>query len=1246
MLLQRSKLAAATVERPRLAPIWSIAVLGVLVLGVLIGIFPHKALVQRVLEAPQNDITEAYLINLLRTEPDSPQLGLMLARFQLNSGQISRVDDTLAPLLAASDQATRLEATWLNWQVMEHRYRRLADDAPERPKAKAELRQALASIADNPWSIEILGEIARKAIAFGELKLGLSVIEQLGANDQNRSAFWYSEAARTALADGEYRASAEFFLIARGRAQTLPEQREYFISALLAMQSGNLVRDALTMAEEELATAPVLAESPQILELLVRFARAAQRPDLADKYARKLLRLSLLEQWQRQQLALSGFDATVRHVALEAPAESGGPGLPFDDRIYTLGFEAFLDNRKLEDAWKVASSAVRQAPDALTWRERLAKVSEWSGRPKLALDNWLYLARKTGRDDAWQAVLRLAPGLFDDDALLAALQYQLSRNSHDEKLTRELSNTFERLGDPQGALRFLEASYQRLRQAWLIELMAEVAERSGDEARAIEYWRRFLGHGELTPARAVRIATLMLLRGQTEEALSTLEKAATKASENDTTYWRLTGDLARQVQQEEKARSAYRRVIGTSDASEQDFESLAILLLEQHPLEAARVYAASWTKFRSLPHMIQALTHFAASDAWLETGRLLKTISGAELQHLRTQSDFLRLSAQYHLNTGNSAMAQRDLEAAVRLAAGASDVPQALLWLLIEAGDGTQLRRVLSTWEPQWRNNPEMHDALAAAYLAMSLPDLALRRYLTPHLSEHRNNFLWMMNYADALDQNQETDRAWRLRQYLLAEQRQQAARSDWLGTGDTVTPAIRRAARARLIISQHPGDPAYKVLRDLLRLDRDAQQQLSPSAKDLALGWMIDREEFPAARGWLWQQYARTASRPRWAEISLALQANDRETAGQLLERHGELLPLGGRIGAARLVGDTRRAQTEAFEAQEESPAEDQLHLQLTEALLAHSDHAGGKYLQRDIGKTRERELAAAWHVALSPRLSIDLALGSIARSNGSKTTIGTTPDETYRSARVTWQHADGETRLTTEDRESFDHYRPVLLEHEHRFDDRLSAILALGTHQTANESEALRVAGMSDRARVALRYRPTQRDQVSIEHIWDQYSAQTGTDLGSGRAWQLEFSHTLHRNLEASIFWSDHRYSQRDIGKITDPRLRPLLPEGTTSTENLGADFFVPNDFSFKGIRLSTDTHLEHDYTRAWRPYAAVARTWHSTLSRGYDLSAGISGSVFGADHLSFGWKLGRGGTTTGGLTRELGFTYRLHF
>jgi len=1248
MLLQRSKLAAAPLERPRLAPPWLIALLGMMALVVLVAIYPHKTLVDRIQTAPSGPLTEAYLRNLLRVEPNNPELRIVLARNQYRAGLYERIGDTLVPSLLANDPQIRNEAEWILWLSDEAQYRKLAKNSAERAKAQRRLQLQLEKIAELDWNEPILIEIAHRAVSFGDVALGRKLLERLSASGRNRGDYWYAYAAREALANSEYSAAAEFYLIALTSVSGFDERRQYFLNAMRALQSGDRIDEALRVAELQLSAHPELARDDQILELLVRFARAARRPDLADKYARLLLRLSLLKQWKRQHLAENGFDAHPERIAFnDSRKPSAGPQLPFDDRIYLLGFEAFLDNKKLNDAWKVAASAVRHSPDNLEWRERLAKVSEWSGRPQVGLDNWLFIARQTGRDDAWQAVLRLAPGLFDENALRLALTHQLSQTPDDEKLQHELVALYERDGNPQAGQRFLEQLYQRTRKAQILAQLAELAERMGERRQALDYWQRYLAQGTLIPPVAVRVAVLYLLDGRPDEALMLLKQAEADAEATDVGFWRLTGEIARFVQKDDDAIGAYRRVVGSDQAEAKDYDALRLLLQNDYPLEAAEVAAASWQRFHQPADLVHALRHYAARERWTDMGRLLAGLDVRQRTELQLNAEFLQYSAQYRLNIGDVTMARSELEAAQRIAPDSADIQQALLWLLIDSGDGEGLRAALTRAEPAWRPNPAMHDVLGAAYLALSLPDVALRRYYTPHLADRRDDFLWLMNFADALEQNQASERAWRLREYLLTRERPVGERKNWLADVPVgQLGSLRRTARARLAIARQRGDDGLAVLRELLRLDRDANQSLSPAAKDVALGWMQEGMQYAAERGWLWQQYAKTAARPLWAEISLALAENDHETAGRLLERHGVRLPRYDRINAANLVGERRRAQSDAFDTQTLQPDDNELHLQLTEGLLAFSDRASTELASRRVGTIDERERKIAWHTNISQSLALDVSLASIARSNRDTNVIGRAPDETFRNVSLAWKHRDGETRLTAGARKSFDNYQPLLVEHEQRIDERLSFTAALGREQTATESAALRVAGMKNLGQLGLRYRLTQRDEIGIERRWEKFSTQTGTKVGTGRIWQIEASHALRLatpDLLASAFWTDNRYSRQD--NISDTRLTALAPPGQ-SISDVGPDFFLPENFRYYGLRLSTDARYEREYTRAWRPYASIAKTWHSSLGPGYDLAAGVAGSVFGGDHLRLGWSLGKGGKSDGGLVREIGLYYFIHF
>ncbi len=1267
MLPRRSSSTARPAERPFLAPIWLIALLAAIIGIVMFLIYPQQDLERRIASAPDSAISTAYLDNLLRSDPDNPRLRLLLARRQLQSGDTGKARATLQPALDSNDPELHREALWVLWELSEIDFSRLpATASAQRRQLREEQRRQLRTLINEQWPADRQMALASKAFQLEERALGAELFQKLAnaIDDPSKAAALFEQAAAQALAIGDYRGCAELFILARNKTPDAAKARRHFHSAVKALQSGNQMLAALELGEREIG---VLADDPETLFMMTNLARAAGQPGIAERYIRRLLQLSLNHQWQLLQIARAWGDGNFRPVSQNSPARE--PGLAFDDKVYTLGYEVFLENRKIEDAWQIASAAVRQAPDNMAWRERLARVSEWTSRQPIALANWLKIAQSSQSDEAWQGVLRLAPGLFDDSALIPALRYQLARQPNDLRLIRELVAAYERLGDPRPAIAYLESQTRHQARPETLELLAELAERAAQPELALATWERlFANPAQVTAPRALRVAILYLQQGKGAAGLKWLEQAqatASLSSDSDIEYWRLTGQLAETLQKDEQAIHAFRRLVDADKATSGDYDTLIRLLNSNHPLEAARIATQAWQRFDEARHLILAMTLYAARNRWDEVGILLRQLDPApdaarrSLRRLQALPEFLRLTGIYQQNTGRLADARRNFEAGLRLAPNASEMQQALLWLLIDSNDAVALRKLLASNELKWRQNPALHDTLASAYQALSLPQVALQRYLTAQVATHQNDFLWLMNYADALDQNQQSDRAWRLRRHLLSQEWQAARGQDQLSHDDArrrwLTDAgqdqTRRIARTRLLLTQRPGDVGLDALREMLRLDRQSGDNFSNAAAETAIGWLQDSGEYTAERGFLWHQYAKArssrANRPLWAEITVALAEEDKSATGQLLETFDERLPRYDRVNAARAVDDLRLAQTAAFEAQSDQTDDDPTHLQLTESLLAFSDHAGLASGKRNFGSFDETPIGASYHVAVNPRLSLDFEWGRTQRQARDNNIVREVPNEAVFGGKLTWRHPDGETILRAEQRESFSSYTPLQIEHEQRIDNRLSLRIGLGTQLPSQESLPLRIAGMKDQALVSLRYKPTRLDQIVVAHWRDKYQLQSGGYLGDGKHTSLTVAHTYRqeaRDLEFSAFWSDHKFKRKeslDGLSQSDLEVTKYFPENFAP----GPDFFLPDNFSFSGLRVSTDVRHEQQYTRATRPYASLARTWHSNLGPGYDIRLGIAGSVLGADHLALSWGIGKSGLQTGGLVRELLLTYRIH-
>lgn len=1268
----------ASPERPQVAPIWLILLLAGLICSALWVLFPRKNLEER-LHSSQGDIdlTESYLRNLLRSEPGNAELQDLLQRAEkakaLQQAAQARVHNP-------SD-----DAAWKTWEASYTRFLSIADKkSPESASARLEAleKQKLINLA--PLDEAQLLYLGQAALALQDATLAQHSFDTLLQRPEAREEASHIQeiAAQAALGNGLYETASLWYQQASAASASTEQRKKYLLSAVAVLQAGNQQTAALALAEKLLAP---YTDDPAVLYQLIAIARAAGQPAVAQRYAKQLLQLSWLQPSADEALPVAAADVDIfarqrqdvfwdhqmprRTPGMRTTAAStaSGPQLPFDEKIYTLGYQVFMENRNLEDAWRVAHAAVQQAPNDLAWRKRLAEVSEWTQRPSEALVQWYTIAQRSNDAAAWEQVLRLAPGLLEDQALADALHFQLRRHPQDPKLLANLIAAYERLGQPQAGITVLQSLLPM--NAALGSTLASLYERTGEDQAALQQWQRLFQQPEqITPTLAMKAAVVALRLGRGDLGLAWLQACGSTLPSNPheaAEFLRLQAEVADQQNDLPTAKAAYTALLNTEAVTPEDYDAFMQLLNQQNQTrEAAAIARMSWDKLHKPRHFEQALLLYSQLQDWNRITPLVENLSthtpANALAELRARPLFYTLLGNYYQGMHEPAKARAAYLAGLQAFPGSQDMRQALLWLAIDVGDTSSLRQLLQAYEAEWKQDDSLHDALAAAYLNLSLPQTAIDQYLQPHLAEHRQDFLWMMGYADALVQNQQADLAWRLRKQLLQEQgfgslsgnaaARRAQLTQWLQS-DASEPA-RRVARGRLAMGQEPGDTGMAILRELLRLDQldGGTPQLSDAATDVLLGWYLEAGEYPTVRARLWQQYAssRSKQQPLWAEITLALADEDRASAGRLLETSGDGLPRYDRITAALQAGDTRLAQSAAFETQTAQTFDDSLHQQLTDSLLAFSDRLGLQHTSRKLNELAEQSTTATWHLAMTPRWSLDAqALHTQRRSKDSSLLLQPS-DERGIDLRLHWKDEDRAATLRAGQRESLARYHPLELQWEQRLDNRLRLRGQLGHQLPTEETTPLRMAGMKDQLSLGISYTPTLQDTISLDHVRNRYQLQTGGRVGDGHNTTLQYLHSLRNespSMQAGVFWSSYSYQEGQVGQLQGRDLE-VLRYVPSHPDAIPSGFLLPRSFQYYGVVLSTNQRYADDYTRAIRPFASMALTHHSHDGAGYGLTLGVAGSVWGHDHLMLGANFAKSSPQVAGTTRELQISYRLHF
>jgi hypothetical protein len=272
---------------------WLTILLAGMVGGGLWLIYPRQDLERRLMSASEDStLAITYLNNLLRSDPQNPQLRLVLARRQAKTGALGKVHDTLRPVLASADPLLHREALWTLWDASYALYQQTpAEQVSRLTILKADLLQQLRALVQENWSVDQHRQLTRQAFALGAHSQGLNLLRQLAAREQapGQASLLYERAAREALAVSRHELSAEFYMLARKDAPNPESARTYFVLAVTAMRASGDARKALALAEQELGE---LKGDVSVIEMMVHLARAAGRPDIAQRYVKQLLRMT------------------------------------------------------------------------------------------------------------------------------------------------------------------------------------------------------------------------------------------------------------------------------------------------------------------------------------------------------------------------------------------------------------------------------------------------------------------------------------------------------------------------------------------------------------------------------------------------------------------------------------------------------------------------------------------------------------------------------------------------------------------------------------------------------------------------------------------------------------------------------------------------------------------------------------------------------------------------------------------
>ena len=358
-------------RRPRLITPHGLAVVAVTVAASLAVLFPGLDFGHPRFLAHPDELSIAYLDQVLRQRPDDRSARLLLARQQVALGKWSEAEANLRLLVERHDDAI----TWRARLALVELERAEVDALPPSDAARG-ARQATAlrelrRVATAPIERGDLARMAEVALALESPGDAAAIYERLASQEPARRREWALLAGRWYRAAGQLPESAAAYLAASAAAGPHDDGAADLLAAIDVMRATDDGARALQVIE------PAIGRWPADRRLLARAVDLA----LAQNDVRRA----------------QSFGA--RLVAL-APGE---------DRVLSRQLDLDLAVGDNEAALRTLSALVERRPDDESLRRRLAQIATWANRPA-GRAGGLDLARRARRAGGQRESARAGPG--------------------------------------------------------------------------------------------------------------------------------------------------------------------------------------------------------------------------------------------------------------------------------------------------------------------------------------------------------------------------------------------------------------------------------------------------------------------------------------------------------------------------------------------------------------------------------------------------------------------------------------------------------------------------------------------------------------------------------------------------------------------------------------------------------------------------------------------------------------------
>lgn len=880
--------------------------------------------------------------------------------------------------------------------------------------------------------------------------------------------------------------------------------------------------------------------------------------------------------------------------------------LKYDEKSFELAYKTFLYSNNVNDAYALAVTAVKQKPDLLIWRERLAQTAIWTNHPNIAIREILYLLPKNrGLNLIPQAIL-LAKNTNRYEDLIPILLYLHQKKPSDDVISLELGDAYNKNGYPRAAITFLQKQYQRSQNKKYLDMMLSIYQDLGQNKNILKIISEIERTSGLSEKTTLIRAELNYNQFAVKAAFDDLRQYSLRVpiKKMSNNFLLTQAKLGWIVGDDTITKQAYAALYQRHSIDADGLQRLLMLQPEQAGHTKLLLSLDLWKRYHSQIGFFTAIEQAFALQDWQSISELYAAPLPVKVRDaIKSQTSYWQIYAltlQHHQYN----QAARDfMLKGLLLHHNNPNFQQLYLGFLLNQAqydlrqqDINRLYSALIYFQNHALTDTDWSNIYISAFTLFNQPQRVGEIYAHQLTKNHKNS-IFLNNYADYLASLNNFNTAFHI-QSAVWQQLQLDALTEEI-EADEFWNAYARTAR--LFAPMQIGFPVALHLTAL-------------GAPDALLIWAIDHGNDELARYLIAYDYPLGA--PAWAVLRLAILHNDQTKMADLIHHMNQVLPIKDRILAAQQIGEIGNAQSLAYDGLKVS-RDNELFKQFTDVMLRTADQYTLQTEYEQFGNLQgprailKAKLFAHDQLSVSPFTSVWDAFsnntGNLASRSYLEKIIGLAlARETNRwvlRAELSRRHA------------LYDSYQAIL-DGSYVVTSRTTLEGKLAYNQRSTLGIYMLYAGSQDLASGLVRYQLTERDAFISSLEVDKFYLQDRTPLGSGSVFIGEYDHRFRFDYpDVAIIFSGSINGFNSYNNILTGRAVSILPPGSLAQPAT----FLAKGFWQAGANLSIGESVRNQYTHTWRPYLNTGLFYASTGGYGRVVDVGYGGMVFGRDKLN---------------------------